>query len=412
MIDPKAAFEACFKDWDGAVLGLAVSGGGDSIALLRLAVAWAVQARVRLAAVTVDHGLRPEAADEARFVARACAELGVAHRVLRWDGWDGAGNLQDRARQARYDLIAQWAAEERITTVALAHTIDDQAETFLMRLARSAGVDGLSAMSDRVIGGVRFVRPLLSVGRDQLRGVLRDCGQDWIDDPSNENPAFERIRIRRQMTELAELGITPHALRDVSEALSQARIALNWATHAFAQQHLRMQGPDVTIARDPFLALPEELRRRLIVHLLMWLSACAYAPRRQPVAQMLEATAQRRRMTLHGCVMTHRKGALYLHREHAAVARQSALPGQPWDDRWVLRGPSESDERIRALGQAGLRALPDWRSLGRPAAAVMADPGVWRNDKLIAAPLSGMANGWHAEPAKGRTDCHSALLSH
>lgn len=392
-------------------LGVAVSGGGDSIALLRLVVDWA-EGHVPLAAVTVDHGLRPEATEEARFVAQVCAGLGVPHAVLNWRGWDGRGNLQDQARRARYDLIAEWAQARGLSDVALAHTLDDQAETFVMRLARASGVDGLAAMAERQVRGVRFHRPLIGCTRDALRGVLTDLGQGWIEDPSNNDPSYDRIRLRQQMPRLADLGMTAGALSQVALNMAQARDALNWACHRFAQEHLTMQGPDVRIEAAAFADLPEELQRRLLAHVLTWLSGAEYGPRRDPLQQMLEAARAGQRMVLHGCVLTHRQQRLYLHREYAGVAASRALPGALWDRRWILSGPAQPDQIVRPLGRAGLDQLPDWRALGRPAAAVMADPGVWLGDRLIAAPLSGNANGWRAEPPKGRLDCHSALLSH
>lgn len=412
MTAPAAALGAYFLKWSEPKLGLAVSGGGDSIALLRLAADWAAEAGVALAAATVDHGLRAEAPQEAQFVAQLCAELGVSHDTLGWTGWDGAGNLQDRARQARYDLLADWAVRRGIGAVALAHTQDDQAETFLMRLARASGVDGLSAMADRQVGPVRFLRPLMSVSRADLRAYLTGQGQSWIEDPSNADPTYERVQMRQQSASLARVGITAQVLSDVAGNMAQARTALNWATHAFSQQHLRMNGPDVTIDRAGFLTLPAELQRRLMVHVVKWLSASEYAPRRQPVAALIQAAIAQERMTLHGCTLTHRKGGLYLHREYAAVQGLSAPAETPWDGRWVLSGPDLAGARVAALGRAGLDQLPDWRQQRRPEAAMMADPAVWLEDRLIAAPLSGAPNGWSAEPAQGRLDCHSALLSH
>jgi tRNA(Ile)-lysidine synthase len=117
-------------------LGIAVSGGGDSIALMHLLHRIASDEGVALFAATVDHGLRAESADEARTVAKQAAALGIPHDTLRWQGWDGAGNLQDHARQARYALLKEWAKRNDISAIALGHPADDQAETLLMRLAR------------------------------------------------------------------------------------------------------------------------------------------------------------------------------------------------------------------------------------------------------------------------------------
>ncbi|MFV2034995.1 MAG: tRNA lysidine(34) synthetase TilS, partial [Halocynthiibacter sp.] len=169
-----------------ACIGVAVSGGSDSMALLCLLSQLCERHKAhRLSVVTVDHGLRPDAAAEATHVAETCAGLGHQHTVLHWRGWDRSGNLQDRARQARYSLIADWATASGISTVALGHTADDQAENFLIRLARESGVDGLSGMSSRrKIKDVMFLRPMLTATRSELRDFLRDRGIRWVDDPS------------------------------------------------------------------------------------------------------------------------------------------------------------------------------------------------------------------------------------
>src|SRR5690606_38404014 len=155
-------------------IGVAVSGGSDSMAALHLLTAFGL----KVEAATVDHGLRPEAATEAETVARACAALSVPHETLRWtDGPAATGNLMEQARLARYRLLAGWALRRGLTQVAIAHTADDQAETFLMRLAREAGLDGLAGMrSTWEQDGVTFIRPLLVIGRADLRGYLSRHG--------------------------------------------------------------------------------------------------------------------------------------------------------------------------------------------------------------------------------------------
>jgi len=191
MIPPEAA--AGIAALPPGPLGVAISGGGDSTALLLLLHA----ARRAVLAVTVDHGLRPESAAEAAAVGALCAARGIPHDTLVWAEGPESGNLQARARQARRRLIADWARGRGIGDVALGHTLDDQAETVLLRLARGSGVDGLAAMAAVAEGdGVRWHRPLLGIGRGALRDWLRGEGVAWIDDPSNEDPRFDRVRVR------------------------------------------------------------------------------------------------------------------------------------------------------------------------------------------------------------------------
>jgi len=176
-------------------IGIAVSGGGDSMALLHLAQDWANAQNVTLCAITIDHDLRENSADEAARVAQWCADMGVAHHVKVWRDWDHTGNLQDAARQARYRIINEWRGD--IQHILIGHTLDDQAETLLLRLKRGSGVDGMTGMKPVAHhpSGMMLIRPLLNILRQDLRDYLGEIDQPWCDDPSNENTAFDRIAI-------------------------------------------------------------------------------------------------------------------------------------------------------------------------------------------------------------------------
>ena len=195
---------------------LAVSGGPDSMALMHLAVRWLnLKGRkpASIAVLTVDHGLRPEAAEEAAFVATRAAGLGFAHATLAWAGQKPKTGIQAAAREARYGLMTAYCREHGIGCLVTAHTEDDQAETFLMRLRRGSGLDGLAAMaavSDR--GGVTIVRPLLGLSKARLTAYLRSLGVPFASDPSNSNASFERVRLRHAMKALAAAGIARPAL--------------------------------------------------------------------------------------------------------------------------------------------------------------------------------------------------------
>jgi tRNA(Ile)-lysidine synthase len=390
-------------------LGLAVSGGGDSVALLLLALDAGLQVR----AVTVDHGLRPEAAAEAAWVGRLCAGLGVPHDILQWQGWDGAGNLQDQARRARLALIADWAGAEGLGAVALGHTQDDQAETVLMRLARRSGVDGLSAMTGRRRAlGMIWLRPLLSVSRDDLRAYLRDRDQAWVEDPSNDALRFDRVKARRALVHLAPLGITPAVLAGVADQMRTARTALGRQTEAAARQIARIEGGDVVMDRAGFQDQPAEIRRRLLVGALGWVGSADYGPRAASVQTLLAAITAGRGGTLAGCRVSLRARALRVAREWQAVRGTVAAPGQAWDRRWHVSGPDFNGLEVRALGEEGLSAVGDWRKSGLPRASLLASPAVWRDKVLIAAPLVRCTAGWTAETAGGADGFFLSLLSH
>ena len=397
-------------------LGVAVSGGGDSLALLVLLDRWRHAGGPGLRAVTVDHRLRPESAAEAATVARFCAARGLPHATLTWDGGDDGeprGNLQDRARRARYALMARWAHEAGVAAIALAHTADDQAETFLMRLAREAGVDGLSAMARRwVQGGVTFTRPVLDVTREELRAVLRARGLAWVDDPANADATYERVRARQVLAALGPLGIGAPTLSAVAGHLAEARDGLTAQMAQAARRIARIEAGDVVVGRAGLAALPAETARRLLREALMWISGADYPPRGRTLSAALDRVAAGKGMTLHGCRLIPRADTLRITREAQAVAGHFVSPGAVWDGRWRVTGPAAAEARIGPLGAAGLRQCPDRGASPLPAASLRASPAVWQDETLLAAPLAGLRRGWRAElVARDRHD-FAALIAH
>lgn len=400
---PRAALDAALAALlpePPATLGLAVSGGGDSLALMALAADWAAERGAALAAATVDHGLRTEAAAEARTVARQAAALGVSHVTLRWQRPAGmSGNLQDMARRARYRMIADWAAGAGIDHVALGHTRDDLAETLLMRLARGSGVDGLAAMAPlRRMHGVAFLRPLLAVPRASLRAELHRRGLAWAEDPSNDDPRFDRVKARRALAALAPLGITAEGLARTAGHLATARTALRAATAEAATRLARVDaGGAVWLDPAGLAALPEEIRLRLLAHALCWVSAAEYRPRRDALERLAAGLAAGRGGTLHGCRAVLRRAGIGILREpRAAEAATPAAPGALWDGRWRLEGRAPPDAEVRALGAAGLAALPGARRVALPRDVLRAGPALWLGGRLLAAPLAEPSERWRA----------------
>lgn len=377
-----------------ARIGLAVSGGGDSVAALHL-MAQVYGPSVR--AVTVDHRLRPEAAEEVRFVAALCAGLGVPHEGLVWDHGAITGNLQDQARRARYGLMAGWARRQGISAMVLAHTADDQAETLLMGLARGAGIDGLSGMRPLWHeGNLRWHRPFLSHSRQELRAYLQRHGLDWRDDPSNENDRFTRVKARRALQALAPLGLTVGRLAQVAGHLAQARQALDHAVDEALAWHGHQAAGAISLHRGGLLALPPEVARRLLVAVLRGIGGAEHPPRGADLDRVQAAIAQGRAATLAGCRVLHKGERLWLCREGRAVAGLTTPSDAPWDRRWSLIGPHAPGLEIRALGAGGLALCPDWRALSLPRAVLLATPAIWDQGRLIAAPLAGKPEGWQA----------------
>lgn len=380
-------------------LGVAVSGGGDSLALLDLAVPLARGLGLRLEAATVDHRLRPEAADEARAVARYCAGQGVPHEILIWDGSAALGNIQAAARAGRYQALASWAQRRGLARVMIAHNIEDLAETFLIRLGRAAGLDGLAAMAPCFTrDGVQFTRPLLAVPGADLRAHLMARGLPWAEDPGNQDSHYTRVKMRRLLADLSQAGITAQAIAHSARALSDSRAWIERLVAEAWEARVTVQGGDLLIR-----ALPgdEEAARRLLIAALQIVGGSAWTPRHRALQDLRDRLAEQKRHTLAGCLITRQGEALRISREYQRVHALTAPPGAWWDNRWRITGPDTPQTWTAALG-AGLAQVADWRDFtDLPRASLLASPAIWGHDGLIAAPLARNEPQWQVELRKG-----------
>lgn len=412
--DPAPAAEIArhLDDARPARLGVAVSGGGDSLALLDLAADWAGACGVPLSAVTLDHGLRPEAAEEAAAVTRFCASRDIPHDILGWDGSAHRGNLQAAAREARYRLIGEWAQARDIPMVALGHTRDDLAETFLMRLARAAGSDGLRAMPGRFErGGVTWLRPLRAVSRAALRRHLEARGLAWAEDPSNADTGFERVRARHALEALAPLGLGAGTLAGVAGHLAEENALLRRLVAGAVGPLVHEEIGTLSIRHADFAGMDPELRRRMLVAMLAWITGgnapSGYPPRAESLRHFAEALAAGETRTLHGVIGCCRGGRVVLAREPAAVAPAMTLhdalaEGHFWDERWRVDAPEGASEavcaaagaEIGALGEAGLAERPEWRELGLPRQALLGLPAIREGGRLMAVPPLDADSRW------------------
>lgn len=449
-----------------ANIGLAVSGGGDSMAMLYLAHNWSHVWGVKLWVCTVDHGLRPESADEAAMVAEECAVLGWPHATLRWH-WDGAGNKMDAARRGRLRLIDEWRGVLR--HVLMAHTRDDVAETFLMRLARGSGVEGLSAMSARRevrTGGGRadpedfdgdlptrffqkkgmamrhgsydVLRPCLDISRAELRHYLTTLKGRWADDPSNDDPSYDRVRVRQALPALAELGLDVTILAGTAERMARARAALQaravqvWdeigqegglahmpeyrsgqvaamprkpvvsVTLADkAGEPVALPGPptgEILFDRAGFEAVERDTQMRLLAATLQWVATVEYRPRAEPLDALLDRLLGGGGGTLHGCEARMERDHLRVFREFKALSGTAAQHGaaQLWDGRWRVFAPGFRDTEgveIRALGEKGWAQVQDKPEGCPPFHAARSLPALWQGDTLLACDVMGVGPG-------------------
>jgi len=383
-------------------VAVGVSGGADSLALAVLLNDWAVARGGAVVGLVVDHGLRRVSATEAHRTAGTLGGLGIDHRVLVWRGAKPAANLQAEARAVRYRLLSGWCERQGVLHLALAHHLDDQAETVLLRLARGSGLDGLAAMAPVVAhDALRVLRPLLGVPKGRLQAILRDRGLDWIEDPSNRDPAYARSRLRALGPALAREGLTRSRLAATAGHLGRARAALEDSlSDLLARAAWVSPAGFVWLEREPLLAAPEDLGLRALSRVLMAVGGADYGPRFERL-ERLHGRLRRgldRGATLGGCQVLPRGGRLLIAREPAAAARLAVKPGDRllWDGRFrIALGRHIGAAALGPLGTEGWHQVKPAVSaaIARaiPAAARAALPALSDASGIMAVPHLGFA---------------------
>ncbi|MEM7225050.1 MAG: tRNA lysidine(34) synthetase TilS [Pseudomonadota bacterium] len=349
-------------------MAVAVSGGADSLALALLLADWSAARGGAMTALIVDHGLRPESRREARWTATALKARGLTTRILTWRGAQPQANVQATARAARYGLLGDWCRRHGVLHLAVAHHLDDQAETLLLRLGRGSGLDGLAAMAPvSVQPHYNLLRPLLSVPKACLIATLQARGQDWIEDPSNQDRQHARVRLRQLAPGLAAEGLTPERLAATAGRLGQARGALEQTLAALLARAVTLDPAgfawlDHRMLRDN----SKELALRALSRILSCLGGAAYGPRLSRLEGLYGRLMEPNfgGATLGGCRVTPRGDRILVTREAAKLPRWDVRPGETllWDGRFEIALAKTSRRRPPAMALGGLGAV-GWRRL-------------------------------------------------
>lgn len=365
-------------------VALAVSGGSDSMALMRLAADWSSRNHpaLRLSVLTVDHGLRPEAAAEAYKVGQWAGATGLAHHTLTWSAAPlPSSGLQAKARAARYGLMAAWCRANQAAMLLTAHTLDDQAETVLMRLGRTLSPDSLAGVA--ACGswdGLPLWRPLLKARRQALRAYLTSLGQDWIDDPSNEDRRFERVRVRQALAGLGAEGVTAERLAALAEAGARTAALLEQASTRWLDLWLREEEAGFChVPAAPLLALPPALQERLLARIIRHYGGGQFRPEPTELRRLAQWAGQGGgppRCTLGGALIGRRKSGFWLTRETARIAPDPVRLPQcgeiMWDNRFRVRATPGS--RITPAGNRTVGAAADVPAFARSALPFVEQP--------------------------------------
>ncbi len=406
-------------------VALAVSGGGDSTALMLLAREWVARqpGAPSLTVLTVDHGLRPSSRRDAEWVAQRAGALGLACHILNWDDPPSRAS-QAQARSARYDLLTGFVRENGIKAVVTAHTRDDVAETFLMRLARGSGLDGLAAMEPQTAWkNVMLLRPLLGLSREQLRAELEARGADWLDDPSNVDPHFERVRVRSAMPVLQGLGITPAQIAESAARLRRARLAIHQAAAASLDEDVTADpGGYLKVKAGALERLPEEVAIGVVGEMLRAAAGRARPPRLRKLEMLVGHLrhVSRVSMTLGGCVLARarRDETLTICREpgrlRAGAVTLTSGASAVWDGRFrIAAGALPSGTvAVAAFGAENIPSLSEELRRTHPSPALASLPAIYAGDVCLGVPVDGYQPvAPHADVAACRAEFLWPVLS-
>ncbi len=374
------------------------------MALARLCADYGKTRDSRVVALIVDHGLREGSAAEAAQAKSWCEGVGLEAHILAWRDVKPTSGVQAAARAARYFLMAEAANVLGVSSILTAHSADDQAETLMMRLARGAGLSGLASMEDetRIAAGagdpLRLVRPLLPYSRDALTATVKAYDQDYIDDPSNEDQHYERVRIRRVLRAVLEgNGLDRDALLQTAKRLraekQRRRIEEEHAFRRIGGVFTRWGGASFDVAS---LNDSGSHRNGAVARTIRAVSGADHAPDEAEIATYVEAALKKGAAAIGGALLKRSGPRLWILREPAAILGRAGVPPLPaieipadapvlWDGRFILA--AEDDVSVRPLGEAGLSALGASAALiEAPVEAILGAPGLFRRDRLIGAP--------------------------
>ncbi|MBT6034915.1 MAG: tRNA lysidine(34) synthetase TilS, partial [Kordiimonadaceae bacterium] len=359
-------------------IAVAVSGGGDSMALTLLLKNWCDERNIKLTALTVDHGLRDNSNAEASQVSKWLSELSIDHHILGWHGDKPTTNIQDQARKARYQLLGKWCADHDIKYLFLAHHREDQAETFLIRLFRGSGIDGLSAMEKMTpFPGTNFekkyptlCRPLLDVAKEKLVEVLNEHSQQWIEDPSNKDIKYTRIQIRELLRSSEIEGLDADRLSKTANRMRRVRSLLEEMTVSAETDYVSYSAFGFATVNRKFInELHEEIALRLLSTVIKTVSGATYPPRHKKLETLYEKLQGQdfqgqtfQGQTLAGS-MIFMIGAdeIIFAREVSAISKPAQITdGQTllWDNRFLIN-LKDSSGTVTSISEDHLKKLSD-----------------------------------------------------
>ena len=351
--------------------GIAVSGGSDSMALLHILTDWESAAKPNIFVASIDHGLRSESKSEVEFVKKICEKKKVEHVSLApvTQLSKAKGNLQDNARSARYQLLENWAISKNLQCILIGHTLDDQEENLLMRFFRGSGVDGLVSMEELVVRNeILWIRPLLKSRKEDLRNYLRNNNYRWIDDPSNFDDKYQRVKVRTLLQQLKSNNIIASNFVKTADHMLRASKLSKETAISSSKSLLSCNGVgQITFEGRKFSKLFEDTQYRILAGIISWFSGVFYKPRFSQLENLHRKIISHRNLagaTLGGTVFKKKNGIVTVMRELASVEEDHLIKNEKfiWDNRWLITLKSRHQSKLY-IKPYGLLSFDDQKFL-------------------------------------------------
>jgi len=385
-------------------IAIAVSGGVDSMVLMNLAKESDFLNDKNVFILVVDHGLRAESKQEAKFVKNEAKKLGFPTRILKWKGSKPNKRIQEEARNKRYSLLINFCRENNINNLYLAHHLDDQIETFLFRMFRGSGLQGLTSFSSSYErNGLTLIRPLIDTPKSELISYARRKKINWVEDPSNENQKYDRVKLRKVLPLIYKEGFDKKVFLKSVKKLRLANQALDQITKEFVLQYVIInKNISVFIKKELFLTAPEDVQLRVLQNTIRIFSGERYySPNYLKILNLMNWARNDNDIsakTLGGTIFRKRKGGLILYKEVKKLndikpIKLSKSKYKAWDNRFLIKINKSVKGEISYLGNEGVKILKSKKILGKkgfngiPLTALYSIPAMWDGKRLISAPF-------------------------
>ncbi len=404
-IKKSITFESFYDALDSigtSPIGLAVSGGSDSMALFYLSLFWSQSTGNIIKVASVDHGLRKGSDAEVEFVKDRVEKNLVSHFSLKspLDICNLQGNMQDNARRVRYNLLTEWAKKEEIECVLLGHTLDDQEENLILRFFRGSGVDGLASIEKKKFhNNILLFRPLLEYRKGFLQTFLKKIGKNWVEDPSNENDKFERVKIRKLLIKLKEAGLikkrffqTADHMRRASKVL--AKVAINETKSMIEITELG----EIKIDILKYIKAFEDTRLRILSGLISWYSGDFYRPRFTQLNKLQKLLAEKsdvKGVSLGGIIIKKSGNFITTNREFSAIKSKGNIKFEKilWDNRWNISFGVDCNENFKVVPLGSLNyKKADLFDIQKAKKSILDTlPAIVKDKKLVYTPFSKLS---------------------